>query len=153
MSIYLTWPHKGIDALKLLKYLQTIRNLSERGDDWRSYDESLWSLRMANSWEWDFVHWDMWMNAAQPQIQPTPRFVAGRGGEGASFLNKERAGPLPTNIGKPCFAFNTGEMCSTKTCRFKHICKQCAGNHPLVRCANRTPSNQKQSTSFAGRPK
>ena len=31
MSIYLTRPHKGIDAPKLLKYLQTIRNLSERG--------------------------------------------------------------------------------------------------------------------------
>ena len=36
MSIYTTRPHKSVDAPKLLKYQQTVRNLAEQGGDWRS---------------------------------------------------------------------------------------------------------------------
>ena len=37
MSIYMTRPHKDVDAPKLPKYLKTVRNLDERGGDWRSH--------------------------------------------------------------------------------------------------------------------
>ena len=145
MSIYTTRPHKGVEAPKLLKYLQTVRNLAERGGDWRAYDESFRSLRMTHGWEWDSVHWEMWMSAAQPQQPTVPKTFPSAG---SSFHGKDGARPR----GKHCFAFNRGDACSAKTCGFKHVCKRCAGNHPFVRCTSGQRNPGKQNNGSGRQP-
>ena len=67
MSIYISKPSKVDQAPNLLKYMQTVRNLSDRAGDWQAYDEAFRSMRVVNSWGWDSVHWELWMNAAQTQ--------------------------------------------------------------------------------------
>ena len=48
-----TWPRTlfkiTFDA-DVLKYAQTVRNLSERGGDWQAYDEALKSMLVMNGW-------------------------------------------------------------------------------------------------------
>ena len=40
MSVFLLKPENVQEAAKMLKYMQTVINLSERGSNWRGYDES-----------------------------------------------------------------------------------------------------------------
>ena len=65
MSVYLLAPRHRPDEHAMLMYIQTVRNLSQRGADWRSYDEAFRSLRMANNWAWDEVCWSLWMDASE----------------------------------------------------------------------------------------
>ena len=87
------------------------------------------SFRMTHGLEWDSVHWEMWMSAAQPQHPTSPKTFPSAG---SSFHGKGGARPRI----KHSFAFNRGEPCSAKTCGFRHVCKRCGGNHPFVRCAS-----------------
>ena len=71
MSMFLLKPENVTEAAKMLKYMQTVRNLAERGADWRGYDESFRAVRAMQGWSWDSVNYELWKAAQQPQ----PRIV------------------------------------------------------------------------------
>ncbi|KAK2151046.1 hypothetical protein NP493_2692g00007 [Ridgeia piscesae] len=60
------WPL--VQATKLFQYRHIIRNLLERGGDWRGYDESFRTMRASEGWEWDEMHSQLWLMAAQRPI-------------------------------------------------------------------------------------
>ena len=132
LSIYLSKPSRAADAPALLKYQQTVQNIAERGGAWRSYDESFRSMRTAQGWRWNMVHWELWMKAMQPL--PVPHHVKAAGQP--AFLNKERADgrPRPRNV---CFKFNRGQACNPNACAYTHSCSACSGSHPATRCNGR----------------
>ena len=45
MSVHLLAPRHRPDVHAMLMYIQTVRNLAQRGADWRSYDEAFRSLQ------------------------------------------------------------------------------------------------------------
>ena len=65
MSIYLTQSVHYPEAPATLKYIQTIRELSERGSNWQGYDESFRALRGLHSWGWDTVESELWLQAGR----------------------------------------------------------------------------------------
>ena len=49
-------------APKLMKYCETVRDISAKGGDWRYYDEQFRFLRQSdpNLFPWDHIHWELW---------------------------------------------------------------------------------------------
>lgn len=55
---------------------------------------------------------------------------------------------LPVSSSQPlqlkkgfCFSFNEGQCKWPNSCRYKHECASCSGNHPASRCFKRLHSN------------
>ena len=71
MSIYLSQSSRAPEPPALLKYQQTIRDLAERGGGWRSYDEAFRTTRNLRGWQWDSIHWELWVRAVQPMPPQT----------------------------------------------------------------------------------
>ena len=129
MSIYLLQPCNSSQAPQLLSYIGTIRNLAERGGNWARYDETFRAMRVAQGWQWDLVHWELWLNAQ-------PSGDRGAGTTRPSFPGKGRNSGPPQKV---CFAFNKGAPCR-QPCRYNHQCRRCGANHPSVRCPKRAPT-------------
>ena len=129
MSIYLLQPCNSSQAPQLLSYIGTIRNLAERGGNWARYDETFRAMRVAQGWQWDLVHWELWLNAQ-------PSGDRGAGTTRPSFPGKGRNSGPPQKV---CFAFNKGAPCRQPCC-YNHQCRRCGANHPSVRCPKRAPS-------------
>ena len=146
MSVYLSKPSKVDQAPNLLKYVQTVRNLSERGGDWQAYDEAFRSMRVINGWGWDWVHWELWMNAAQSS-HSSHSLHSKAGYANSPFHGKERTRPSPQE--KLCFGFNRGEPCYTDPCIYKHSCKNCGGRHPSSKCTTRSRNQRNQPAMAA----
>ena len=102
MSVYLVHPGHLPSAPHMLKYIETVRNLSERGDNWQAYDEAFRSLRQQRGWAWDSVNSELWMNASQSPARRV--FPSG----GSPFPGKGKARPRSTS---PCFTYNRGGSC------------------------------------------
>ena len=134
MSVFLLKPENVEEAAKMLKYMQTVRNLSERGSNWRGYDESFQALRAMQGWSWDSVNYELWLNAAhQPRLVSqgeSPFLDRGVGNQGA----------------RTCQAYNRGP-CAYNPCRFHHICKLCGGSHPATKC----PKSQARKSTIPQR--
>ena len=125
MSVYLMQPSNLPSARKMLKYMQVIQNLYDQGGgDWQAYDEAFRSLHYLRGWAWDFMNWELWLQASQSR----QRWANSKG---APFTNKGKARHPSSN---PCFAFNRGELCNAGNCRYAHKCRHCGDNHPVVRC-------------------
>ena len=107
----------------------TIRNLAERGGKWARYDETFRVMRVAQGWQWDLVHWELWLNAQ-------PSGDRGAGSTCLSFPGKGRNSGPPQKV---CFAFNKGAPCR-QLCRYNHQCRRCGANQPSVRCPRRAPT-------------
>ena len=136
MSVYLVHPGHLPSAPHMLKYIETVRNLYERGGNWHAYDEAFRSLRQQRGWAWDSVNWELWMNASQSPARRV--FPSG----GSPFPGKGKARPRSAS---PCFIYNRGGSCRADTCRFTHKCRRCNGPHPLSRC--RAPEKRYSSSS------
>ena len=134
MSVFLMKPDNALAAPKMLKYMHVVRNLSERGGNWRGYDESFRTLMRSEGWAWDCINYELWLNAAQ---QPLPR-VAPQ--VGSSFLNRGTG----TRSNAVCFAFNQAR-CMRNPCRFRHLCRWCGGSHPGFQSPK---SHIRKSTNF-----
>ena len=84
MSVYLLQPQAVAHAPALLKYMGVVRSLSERGGNWARYDETFRTMRNEEGWQWDTVHWELWLTA-----QPTgERSNNSRGGKVAFASTK-----------------------------------------------------------------
>ena len=141
MSVHLLAPRHRPDVHAMLMYIQTVRNLAQRGADWRSYDEAFRSLRMANNWAWDEVCWPLWMDASEG------RRVASN--NASPFQGK---GKLGSGVQKfICYPFNKGKECNEATCRYRHCCKLCGGPHAAMRC-NKAPHTKQGAGAMPSRP-
>ena len=129
MSIYLLQPGNSSEATQLLSYIGTIRNLAERGGNWARYDETFRAMRVAQGWQWDLVHWELWLNAQ-------PSGDRGAGTTRPPFPGKGRNSGPPHKV---CFTFNKGESCR-QPCRYSHHCRRCGGNHQAIHCPKRAPT-------------
>lgn len=138
MSIYLSQPVHYHEAPPMLKYIQTIRDLSERGYNWQVYDESFRSFRVLHNWGWDTVESELWLQASRTVSMPFG---------GAPFHGKGGA-RRPAQSSNPCFTYNKGLHCDSRKCRYQHKCKRCGAGHPVTQC----PRIQYRQTSTAGLP-
>ena len=132
-QIYMSVLHVML-APKMLKYLHVVRNISERGGNWRGYDESFRTLMRSEGWAWDCINYELWFNAVQ---LPSPRVPPQTG---PPFLNRG-TGNRPR---RDCWAFNQGR-CMRCPCPFRHLCRWCGGAHPGFRCPK---SHVRKSTPF-----
>ena len=103
--IYLTQPVHYPEAPAMLKYIQTIRDLSERGSNWQGYDESFRQLRKLYSWGWDTVESELWLQVCCT-VAPL-------------FQSKGAARRPAQQSSKPCFALNKGLHCDGRRCRYQ----------------------------------
>ena len=98
----------------MLKYLNVIRNISERGGNWRGYNESFRTLMHSEGWAWDCINYELWFNAVQqPSTRVTPQ-------TGPPFLNRGTG----NRASRDCCAFNQGR-CMRNPCPFRHLCRWC----------------------------
>ena len=51
-------PDNAMMAPQMLKYLNIIRNISERGGIWRGYDEWFRTLKRSEGWAWDCMNYE-----------------------------------------------------------------------------------------------
>ena len=134
MSIYLLQPNKSEQAPKMLKYISTVRGLAERGGNWVHYGETFRALRSSQGWQWDVVHSELYLQAAQPvsSSRMAPSAFQGKARRGAGVRGERSTGV--------CFAFNKGQPCVQSPCPFRHLCRNCGNKHPRVKCyRNKSP--------------
>ena len=131
MSLYLSQPIHYHEGPALLKYIDTIGDLSERGGNWLTYDETFRALRSVEGWGWDTTVSELWLRAAQTGI---PKVSPAYGG--TPFQNK---GAIRRSSPNPCFAFNKGQMCDMRLCRYQHKCRRCGAGHPMSKCPTPPP--------------
>ena len=131
-SVYLLKPGNTMQATKLFQYRHIIRNLMERGGDWRGYDESFRTMRAVEGWEWDEMHSQLWLMAAQqpiPKLAPQVRTPFLGRGAGLRIA--------PTR----CNAYNNRGSCPYNPCKYRHLCRICGGAHPAIKCPTRKRSS------------
>ena len=83
----------------MLKYIQTIRDLYERGSNWQGYEESFRALRGLHGWGWDTVESELWLQAGRTVGVPY---------SGAPFQSKGEARQPAQQSNNPCLNFNKG---------------------------------------------
>lgn len=126
MSLYLSQPIHYHEAPALLKYIDTISDLSERGGNWQTYDDTFRALRMLEGWGWDSTVSELWLRAAQVgNVKSGPAYG------GTPFQSK---GAIRRPSPNPCFAFNKGQVCDKRMCRYQHKCRRCGASHPVSIC-------------------
>ena len=115
-------------APQLMKYCETVRDISAKGGDWRFYDEQFRFLRQSdpNLFPWDQIHWELWFQTMLPS----------RNNAHKSISNPDRDKPphrfrqqFPKGT---CWAFHGGKTCSGS--KFEHICFKCGSRHPASQC-------------------
>ena len=128
MAIYLLQPSKLEQATMMLKYINTVRGVAERGGNWAQYDETFRSLRYIQGWQWDLIHSELWLQAVQPVnvFRGGPTAFRGKASRITANANK--------NGGGICFAYNKGQKCTQNPCKYRHICQQCGNKHASIKC-------------------
>ncbi|XP_046329575.1 uncharacterized protein LOC124113339 [Haliotis rufescens] len=119
------------DVQAMLKYVSTIRELSQKGGNWYAYDTKFRKLRSENNLDWGTVHWELWFGAITSNLQnfrPSNQkpFKAKTSGSAKSAI--------PNGF---CFSFHLGRECNAKPCRYSHYCPQCGGDHGYSKCGQR----------------
>ena len=105
-SVYLLKPGNTVQATELFQYRHIIRNLLERGGDWRGYDESFRTMRASEGWEWDEMHSQLWlMDAQQPIPKQAPQVRT-------PFLGRGAGSQVAPNR---CYTYNSRGTCSTRS--------------------------------------
>ena len=61
------------ETAQLMKYGAIVRDLVQRGANWKFYDESFRMLRQSELIPWDQIHSELWLRASVPKVkQPLP---------------------------------------------------------------------------------
>ena len=110
------------DTPALMKYSETVRDLTAKNAHWRYYDENFRFLRQKTLFPWDQIHWELWLQAHHMQ-KAAP--VAS-----SDARNKNLKSPFLSGY---CWKFHRGEKCSG--CNFSHECFKCGSQHPANKCA------------------
>lgn len=138
MAIYLQ--RRPLDAPKILKHVDTVRDLHACGARWEFYDESVRRLRTSAPWPWELLHMEYWGRAMA--IFTQPRWHTEQTGR-VTQRDPPSAKPRGVSV---CFAFNKDRPCS-RDCEYAHSCAACGGAHSKVQCrrANDQGSGRRQN--------
>ena len=61
------------ETAQLMKYGAIVRDLAQRGANWKFYDESFRMLHQSELIPWDQIHSELWLRASVPKVkQPLP---------------------------------------------------------------------------------
>ena len=112
MSIYISQPTHYHEAPPMLKYIQTVRDLSECGYNWQKYGGYLRCFRMLHNWGWD----TLWLQASHSVSIPYG---------GASFHGKGGVQRPVQQSSIPCVTYDKGQHCDSRKCHYQHKCRQC----------------------------
>ena len=127
MSVYVAKHPEA--SVPLLKYMQIVRGIAQRGGDFRRYDEVFRQLMQSNPLPWNVVHSELFLQVCMP----TPLSQPFRG-----TTPSVRQAPTTGRPGVPqvprgyCFKFHSGRHCSG--CSWKHNCFACGGAHSHQTC-------------------
>jgi len=138
------YPH---DAIHILKYGDTIRELAANKARWYYYDNQFRRAREHSQWPWQSLQMEIWSKAMtlrddeEYRRNPTPRYRTNNSAAQVPFRAPARNHSTP-RVGQDqippgyCFAFHSGELCKSKgDCEFRHQCPKChTGTHRAVNC-------------------
>ena len=127
-------------APALIKYVEHVRKMASRGQDWKYYDKHFRLGQQTEYIPWDYINWEA-MSEAQYRTQSFRS-------SGSSY-NRQQSIPTFEDSSVPkgyCHKFHSSEGCSRNPCRYKHTCFFCAGNHSAWFCRQSPskPLNTKQ---------
>ncbi|XP_022809467.1 uncharacterized protein LOC111346446 [Stylophora pistillata] len=128
-----------LEAPKLMKYCEVVRDIASKPGDWSFYDEQFRFVRQSapEQYPWDTIHWELWLRAvttfrARPQVSSNKASTCSR---------NRRSFPKGT-----CWAFHAGIFCGG--CCLDHVCFKCGLPHPSSQCS--TPSSQRAPLAHPG---
>ena len=127
---------------QLLQYAQQVKQMCHSGGAWKAYDETFRKHRAARLIPWSSTLMDKWLECSNRSTMnsgrnnaPRPRqnFRQQRQGGNQSFRKYFYRKGI-------CFRYNDGETCHTP-CKYKHVCANCDGPHPVFECRAPPPPN------------
>lgn len=103
------------------------------GMGWFNYDESFrQKIAIYPSLKWGNKDVGLWLNLITPQKQnfnrPQPQFI--------------QSTPNSAYKKGTCYAYNESQCKWLASCRYRHECSFCFGNHPVVKCFKRVSAGQ-----------
>ena len=108
--------HHPLEAPRLMKYMETVRDLSKIGGwAFKNYDENFRMMKQNDpSWPWDVMHSEYWMRATLTTGQNV------NNSNNQSFREPQTLQPNSENL---CFRFQRRGFCPFKqNCKFAHCC-------------------------------
>ena len=129
MSIYVTKHPQA--TVPLLKYMQIVRGIAQRGGDFRKYDQVFRQLRQSSPMPWNVVHAELYLQVALPSVPSQPFRSNPPTPSQTSYPGRSQS--VPRGF---CFKYHSGRQCSG--CAWKHSCFTCGGAHTQQEC--RRPS-------------
>ena len=128
-------------APALVKYVEHIRKMASRGQDWKFYDKHFRLGQQTEYIPWDYVNWEA-MNEAQYRTQSFRGF-------GYSYPKQANSVAADSNTVPSgyCRKYHSTEGCSKNPCRYKHVCFMCSEMHSARFCRRSTVSNDTPGTS------
>ena len=131
------FPHRWTDLLKYkLLILRTYRQFS--GSAWLNYDREFRELAAAeNCTTWAVMNVQLY-NFHTAGAHVRPRIAAS-----STPNSKEAHGSAFSKV--VCHSWNAGFcVAPTSTCRFRHACSKCEGDHRRSACPEQTPYKKKE---------
>ena len=111
--------HHPLEAPRLMKYMETVRDLSKRGGwAFKNYDENFRMMKQNDpSWPWDVMHSEYWMRATLTTGQNV------NNSNNQSFREPQTQQSNSENL---CFRFRRRGFCPSKqNCKFALRCSPC----------------------------
>lgn len=132
MTVYIRkFPNQILD---LVKYMDIIRSLHQRGVDWAKYDGAFRRARAnwPTHYPWAVLNAELFLSAQQSA------FLS----EHQSSDRRPAATAVPDGY---CRLYHTdGVFCGSKSCRYKHTCPTCQRSHPQYICNSESLSALKR---------
>ena len=153
-----------LEAVGLLRYAETIRDMARRGPHlaWRQYDEQFRLTKASQPIPWGVPLGYLYLRCMtqRPQIAPSQPFRSGTQWQRPTFnamqgQTGQKDSRHPVGF---CWAFQDGRSCDRAVCPHKHQCTACNGTHPRSKCnlpdkgpAKRTTTQQQRPNKFGTR--
>ena len=116
----------------IFKYAEIVRDIALTGPPfaWRQYDAHFRTLRQTDpsSFPWAQPRWDLFF-----KYMYAKHIQGGSGRAPFAFPNQAARRPQPFQTGF-CWLYQKGGKCSTRNCRYKHLCSKCQAPHPASSC-------------------
>ena len=122
------YPH---ELIPMIAYQDTIRSLASQGKDAIGYDIQFRAKRA----DFPQLSWGSFM----PQMVADKKSAAGTGTSSVSKSRQPEHQSRRPYSGSPsgvCRNFNSpqGSSCSSRDCRYRHVCSMCQGKHQVKDC-------------------
>ena len=116
-----------LEAPKLMKNCEIVRDIAAKLGDWLFYDEQFRLLQQnaPTKYPWDTVHWELWLKVTFRGRQTSSIGDRSQG-------NRTCSHQLPFPKGT-CWSFQTCRFCGGG-CKFGHKYYKCGAKHPATRC-------------------